>query len=150
MSGLRQIASIALMNFRNVPRRAGASAVIVLGMACVVAVIISVASMSVGLMALLHHSGQPDRIIVTGKGARGEGDSGLSRDAALVVLDAPGIRQRDGRPVGAAEIVTAAVVPKHDTGLDVFVSVRGTGDLSLRPEIRVTEGRMCLRLACAN
>ena len=142
MSSMGQIAIVASMNLRNVPHRLGASAVIMLGMACVVAVIVSVASMSVGLMQMLHHSGQPDRVVVVGKGARGEADGSVSRDAARTVLDAPGIRTRDGKPVGSAEVVSAAVVPKRDTGLDVFVPVRGTGDLALRPEIRVTEGRL--------
>lgn len=142
MSNASQVVTVSAMNLRNVPRRMGASAVIVLGMACVVAVIVSVASMSVGLMELLHHSGQPDRAVILGKGARGEGDSSVSRDAARIILDAPGIRQADGNPVGAAEAMTSAVVAKRDTGLDVFVPVRGTGDIALRPEVRVTEGRL--------
>ena len=50
MSALNQIFAVTLMNLRAVPQRIGPSLVIVIGMGAVVAVVISVLSMSTGFL----------------------------------------------------------------------------------------------------
>jgi putative ABC transport system permease protein len=113
-------------------------------MACVVAVAISILSMSTGFMRTVSHSGRPDRAIVLSRNARYEFASVLSRDSVPVIVDAPGVRRApDGKAIASAEALTAVAVTKKGSGLDAFVEIRGMGreGFLLRPEIRLINGR---------
>ena len=57
MNALRQIAAVSLMNLRSLPQRIGASSVVVIGIAGVVAVLVSVLAMSTGLVKTLQSAG---------------------------------------------------------------------------------------------
>lgn len=59
MSLASQILAVTVVNLRNVPRRFGNSLVIVIGIAGVVAVLISVLAMSMGFRATLKAMGEP-------------------------------------------------------------------------------------------
>jgi putative ABC transport system permease protein len=50
MSALTQIAAVSAMNLRSLPQRIGTSSVVVIGIAGVVAVLISVLAMSTGFI----------------------------------------------------------------------------------------------------
>jgi putative ABC transport system permease protein len=133
------------MGLRAIPERVGASLVIVIGMALVVAVTISILSMSVGYMRTVQNTGRIDRAIVLSHGSQFEFASALSRDNVLTIADAPGIKTAgDGKPILSAEYLTAVLVTKKTNGLDVYVSLRGVGleGLALRPEIKLVSGRM--------
>ena len=67
---LRQIVAVTAMGLRAIPERVGASLVIVIGMALVVAVTISILSMSVGYMRTVQNTGRIDRAIVLSHGSR--------------------------------------------------------------------------------
>jgi len=62
MNGLRQIWVVTLMNLQSIPQRLGASLVIVIGIAGVVAVLISVLAMSVGFQKTAAGSGRAERL----------------------------------------------------------------------------------------
>src|SRR5258705_11872463 len=104
MSALSQITSISAMNLRSVPQRLGTSFVIVIGIAGVVAVMLSVLAMSMGIMKTIANTGRDDRAIVVRSGSQDELGSALSRDQGVTIMDAPGV-QRDaaGKPIASAE-----------------------------------------------
>jgi putative ABC transport system permease protein len=142
---LRQILAVTAMGLRAIPDRAGPSLVIVIGMALVVAVTISILSMSVGFMRTVHNTGRIDRAIVLSHGSQFEFASAISRDNALTISDAPGIKiAGDGKPIVSAEYLGGALVTKKNDGLDAYVTLRGVGPegFTLRPEIRLISGRM--------
>jgi putative ABC transport system permease protein len=142
---LRQITAVTAMGLRAIPDRMGASLVIVIGMALVVAVTISILSMSVGFMRTVQNTGRTDRAIVLSHGSQFEFASALSRDNALTIADAPGIKTAgDGKPIVSAEYLTAVLVTKKGNGLDAYVSLRGVGPevFALRPEIKLVSGHM--------
>src|SRR5580700_3768677 len=104
LSGLRQIVAVTQLGLRAIPQRLGASFVIVIGMALVVAVTISILSMSTGFMRTVLNTGRTDRAIVLSRGSLFEFASAISRDNALTISNAPGIRTRDdGKPIVSAE-----------------------------------------------
>jgi putative ABC transport system permease protein len=145
LAGIRQIVAVTAMGLRAIPDRLGASLVIVVGMALVVAVTISILSMSVGFMRSVHNTGRTDRAIVLSHGSQYEFASAMSRDNALTIADAPGIKiVGDGKPIVSAEYLTAVLVTKKSDGLDAYVSLRGVGPeaFALRPEIKLDSGRM--------
>ena len=148
LARVRQIAAVTMMGLRAVPDRVGASLVIVIGMALVVAVTISILSLSVGFMRTVHNTGRTDRAIVLSHGAQYEFASAISRDNMLTLADAPGIKLGDdGKPIVSAEYLTAVLVTKKGDGLDAYVSLRGVGAKAsaLRPEMQLVSGRTFLR-----
>jgi putative ABC transport system permease protein len=133
------------MGLRTIPDRLGPSLVIVIGMALVVAVTISILSMSVGFMRTVNNTGRTDRAIVLSHGSQFEFASSLSRENVLTIADAPGIKLAgDGKPIVSADYLTAILVTKKSDGLDAYVALRGIGPegFALRPEIKLVSGRM--------
>jgi len=64
MGVIGQTREIVLLNLRSIPSRLGASLVIVVGIAGVVAVMVAMLSMSAGLSETLAATGDPDRVVV--------------------------------------------------------------------------------------
>jgi putative ABC transport system permease protein len=145
MTTLRQVAAVTLLGLRTIPDRLGASLVIVVGMASVVGVFISILSMSVGYMQIVQKTGHTDRAMVLSQGALFEYASFISRGNALTIADAPGVkRTADGKPVVSPDSLAFVVMPKKRDGLDAYVILRGIGSegFALRPEVKLTGGRM--------
>jgi len=145
LGGIKQIVAVTGMGLRTIPERMGASLVIVVGMTLVVAVTISILSMSVGFMRTVHNTGRIDRAIVLSRGSQFEFASAISRDNMLSIGDAPGIKTAgDGKRIVSAEYLGAVLVTKKSNGLDAYVTLRGVGPeaFALRPEVRLVSGRM--------
>jgi putative ABC transport system permease protein len=145
MNMIRQIRAVTWMNLRSIPQRFGASSVIVVGIAGVVAVLISVLAMATGFTHTLLATGRDDRAIVLRGGSNSELASTLSRDATLTVMDAPGIRKdATGKAIASAEPVVIVEMPKksNDSGANVTIRGVGAGGAALRPEIQLVAGRM--------
>jgi putative ABC transport system permease protein len=145
MSALRETLVVTGMNLRSLPTRYGTSLVVVVGIATVVAVLVSVLAMSRGFIESMTRSGRPERAIVLGRGAEAEAAGGFSRDNAVTLLGLPGIKKgADGSPVASTELLASVLLPENKDGRDAFIAVRGVGQgvLALRPEMKVIEGRM--------
>jgi putative ABC transport system permease protein len=145
MSALRQLAAVTRIGLRALPQRLGASLVVVVGMACVVAVTVSILSMSTGFMRTVHNSGRADRVIILSRNSQFEASSTISRDDATAIADAPGVRRAaDGKPVVSADALSFTLVTKKSNGLDFYVGIRGVGPqgFALRPEVTLINGRM--------
>jgi putative ABC transport system permease protein len=145
MNAFRQIMAVTSIGLRAIPQRLGTSLVVVVGMACVVAVTISTLSLSTGFMQTIKGSGRADRALVLSRNAQYEFGSSIARDNVPVIADAPGIRKAaDGKPIVSAEALASIPVIKKSNGLDAYVVLRGMGPegLALRPEIRLINGRM--------
>jgi len=141
----KQLAAVTWMNLQTLPQRFGASSVIVIGIAGVVAVLVSVLAMGVGFQHTLADSGRADRVIILRGGSDVELNSNLTREDIDVIASAPGlVKDSLGKPALSNELVTVANVPKIDTGTDANVTLRGVGAklLTVRPEIHLVSGRM--------
>lgn len=132
--------------FRNLWVRRVTTVLTAGGMALVVYVFSTVLMMSEGIRATLVATGQPDNVMVLRKGAGAEINSGISRDQAAVLGTLPGIATDGaGRKLFSPEPVVLNSLPKRGTGKPANITVRGTsGDivLALRPQVRLTQGRM--------
>jgi putative ABC transport system permease protein len=140
-----QIIAIILVNLQSIPERLGASLVVVIGMAAVTGVMVSVLSMSTGFMQAMTGTARPDRAIVIGTGTHFESGSNVSRENAVTVMNAPGLKKdADGKAIAAADILTGFEIPQKSNGFDAFIPLRGVGPKTfvLRPEIRLIDGRM--------
>jgi putative ABC transport system permease protein len=145
MSAISQTLALTAMNLRSIPQRLGHSLVIVVGIAGVVAVLISVLAMSLGFRTTIEGDGSADRTIVFSRGASAENESGLSRENIAAVMNATGIKHdaRD-RPVASAEVILVAPVARKRDSTDVYVTLRGVGPqyFVLRPELKLASGRL--------
>ena len=144
MSMFTQAGAVTAMNVRNLPQRLGTSSVIVIGIAGVVAVLVSVLAMSSGMIKTMRGTGRDDRAIITRTGAASEMSSNIGRAAVDTISDAAGVKHdTQGKAIVSAETFSLALLTRKD-GTEVSVPVRGVGvnAFELRPEIKLIEGRM--------
>jgi putative ABC transport system permease protein len=145
MKLFRQIGAVTAMNFRSLPQRASTSLVIVIGIAGVVAVMVSVLAMSTGMIRTMENSGRDDRAIVMRNGSIAETSSALDRDSARLVQDAAGIKRGvDDEPILSAETMRILPLYKKEDDSEVNVIFRGVGPkvTEVRPELNIIAGRM--------
>jgi putative ABC transport system permease protein len=141
----KQLIAAISMSLQTLPQRIGASSVIVIGIAGVVAVLVSVLAMGAGFRHTLADSGRADRAIILRGGSDAELNSNLTRADVDTVSNAPGLaRDSEGKAVLSSELVTVVNIPKIDTGTDANITLRGVGlELAeVRPELKVVDGRM--------
>jgi len=141
----KQLAAAISMSLQTLPQRVGASSVIVIGIAGVVAVLVSVLAMGAGFRHTLADSGRADRAIILRGGSDAELNSNLTRADVDTIGNAPGLAQdSDGKALLSKELVTVVNIPKIDTGTDANITLRGVGlELTkVRPELKIVAGRM--------
>jgi putative ABC transport system permease protein len=137
--------AVISMSLQTLPQRMGASSVIVIGIAGVVAVLVSVLAMGAGFRHTLADTGRGDRVIILRGGSDAELNSNLTRMDVDIIGNAPGLaKDSGGKALLSSELVTVVNVPKIDTGTDANVTLRGVGLklTEVRPELKIVAGRM--------
>jgi len=141
----RQTLSVTNVGISTMRQRIGSSAVIVVGIAGVVGVLVALLAMGEGLSATLRQTGSDDTAIVLRGGSQAESNSVLTRDNIATIEEAKGIASdAQGKPIASAELVVVANVPKKDDpATDSNVEIRGVGDEAwqLRPNVKIVAGR---------
>src|SRR5580698_6467734 len=126
MKTMTQLLAVSSISLRSLPSRAASSAVIVIGTAGVVAVLLSVLALATGLSAALSTTGSADRAIVLHQQASNEIGSSLPHDAIATILDAPGIAQDPNhRPIASDEAIASVNLPRLDNGKLSTLTLRG-------------------------
>ena len=145
MKSLRQIGALIAFNTRSLPSRIGSAAVAVTGIAFVVIVLVGVLSIGEGFRSVMVVAGSPDTALVLRSGADSEMTSVLGRNEVEVIRDAPGIaRGADGKPLISPELFVIVDLPKRSSNTPANVPLRGVqpGAFTIRPEVKLVEGRM--------
>jgi putative ABC transport system permease protein len=143
MTFFRQLTSLTMTGIRGIPQRLGASLVTVIGIATVVAVLLSLLSMGEGLKYLSSAGSRDDRVIVTSAGAPFVFQSVIPRDTAARVAAAPGVRKSaDGTPLATASMMTSVDLIRKDgaRGSIVLLGMQQTAR-DVFPELKIVEGR---------
>jgi putative ABC transport system permease protein len=137
--------AVISMSLQSLPQRLGTSSVIVIGIAGVVAVLVSVLAMAAGFRHTLAEGGRTDRVIILRGGSDAELNSNLTRTDIDTISNAPGLaKDSAGKALLSSELVSVVNVPKIDTGTDANVTLRGVGlkVAEVRPELKIVSGRM--------
>ncbi|HKI71104.1 MAG TPA: ABC transporter permease, partial [Verrucomicrobiae bacterium] len=144
MNWLSQIAAVTWFGVCTIPRRKGSAIVATAGIAGVVVVFVGVLSIAQGFRRAVTSTGRDDIAIVLREGANNEMSSGLGRDGARIVKDAPGVARENGAAVASAELFVIIDVPKRSTGTDANVPFRGVEAAAptVRGNVTITQGRM--------
>src|SRR5690349_2065214 len=141
----RQAGSATGVGISTLRQRVGSSSVVVIGIAGVVAVLVSLLAMGVGYRETLSKSGSADTAVVMRGGSASEVSSVLDHASVTAIAEAPGIaRDAAGKRIASDELVVAANLPLKDgSGDDGSVQVRGIGDeaWTLRPDVKIVAGR---------
>jgi len=134
----------AKIGIAGLPQRWGASLVIVVGIAGVVAVLTAMLAMGEGFKATLSKTGGEDSAIVLRAGSQAETNSVITRDQVPLVTALPGIAKgADGRPNASPELSQVVNLPSMADGTDANVQFRGVGPSgwALRPQLKIVQGR---------
>ena len=134
----------AKIGIAGLPQRWGASMVIVVGIAGVVAVLTAMLAMGEGFKATLSKTGGEDSAIVLRAGSQAETNSVITRDQVPLVSALPGIaRGADGKPLASPELSQVVNLPSMADGTDANVQFRGVGPAgwALRPQLKIVQGR---------
>ena len=142
----RRAASVANVGISTLAQRLGSSAVIVVGIAGVVGVLVAMLAMAEGYAETLRKTGSLDTALVLRGASAAEVTSGLDRDSIVQIAQTAGIaRDARGEPLASPELVVAANLPLKDaTGDDEgSVQLRGVGDeaWAVRPQVHIVDGR---------
>ena len=142
----RQSLSVAGVGISTLTQRLGSSAVIVVGIAGVVGVLVALLAMAEGYAETLRKTGNTDTAIVMRGASASEVASVLARDSVALIPQAPGIaRNAKGEPIASEELVVAANLPVRggDADEEGSVQLRGISDQAwaVRPQVKIVEGR---------
>jgi putative ABC transport system permease protein len=134
MSLFKQIWAVTAMNIRALPQRAGTSLVTVIGVATVIAVMVSLLAIGVGLLQSINKNVRPDDAIVLTSGTAASYMGSISRTAAAIIADAPGVKKDSaGRPMAAPQaLVIVEVTKKNGDSANI-------GFAGVSPEARVMD-----------
>jgi putative ABC transport system permease protein len=144
MKFFTQLAALIAFNIRTLPARLGSAAAAIFGIAGVVAVLVGILSISEGFSKVMTVNGSPDTALVLRGGADSEMSSVLVGDDINVIRSAAGIAKVGDRPLVSAELFVIVDLPKRTTGTPANVPFRGVSNeaFTLRPEVKIVEGRM--------
>ena len=142
----RQAMSVASVGISTLTQRLGSSAVIVVGIAGVVGVLVALLAMAEGYSETLRATGSADTAIILRGASAAEVASGLDHDSTTLIPQAPGVaHDAKGEPLASTEVVVAANLPIKNGGPDEegSVQLRGVGDraFAVRPQVKIIDGR---------
>ena len=140
---ISQMLAVLGLNLRSLKLRLGSSSVAVLGIAGVVAILVTVLSIGEGFREAMTGAGSADTAIILRSGASSEMMSGLSREDGRIVSDAPGVLHGALGAATSSELFVVVDLPKKSSGTDANVPLRGVepGAFVVRPEVQIVEGR---------
>jgi len=139
----QQTWSVARVGIATLPQRFGASAVVVVGIAGVVGVLVALLAMGAGFEATLRQTGTDDSAIVMQAGAQSELNSAVTPEIVALVSQVPQVlKNAQGQSIVSPELVVTAML-RNNSGHDANVVIRGVGERAwdLWPNVRITTGR---------
>jgi len=144
MNFIRQFLALVRMNLEGEGARLGSVLTIVVGVACTVAVLVSLLAMGTGAHQQAVGDVHDDEVVVQARGAQFI-QSSVSRGDMVTVRDLPGIaRDKDGDPQVDGMVLVPFEGHRRGTGRRVFFPLIGSSEpkFELRPPAHLTAGRL--------
>ena len=139
---LRQTLVLTRLGLLGIPQRKWSSLVLIGSVACVIGVLLSMLSITAGMLRAYRSGEDPRLAIVLGPENGTEWGNGIPANAIGTILDAPGIaKSADGHPLADPEVLVS--VPPSGAYLVGGPTLRGIGaaGLALHPNLKIVEGR---------
>ncbi len=144
MGFLRQIWIVTLLGLESLPQRVGAALVTVIGVACAVAVMISLLAVAQGVIQSIYKHDNSDLAIVLPGGAAAEYLGSFTRADAATISEAPGVkRDPSGKPM-VQPFATVIVELQKKDGSTANLFFRGSGPMErrLKPYLQYVNGHI--------
>src|SRR5258708_1373599 len=129
----------------NLKARRISTAMSILGIGVVIAVMLSMMALNNGVTKATVSSGSKDNLMIMREGAEAELSSWVTKDATHIIGTLPGIaKDTQGQPLVAPELVILFKLPREGAPKGSNVTVRGVTPASfeMRPYLKVLDGRM--------
>ena len=126
----------------SLPQRWGASSVIVVGIAGVVAVLVAMLSMGRGFQTTMNSTGDETTAIVLRGGSQAETNSVIMREQVPLISSLPGIaRDGEGKPIISPELSQVVNLVSKEDGTDVNAQFRGVGEQgwAMRDKVKIVD-----------
>ena len=134
------------VNLRSLLVRRTSTLLTLAGIGLVVMVFVIMTSLAAGLTSTFRSTGDRRNLIVLRAAATSELESYIGRQATAIITTLPEVeRGEDGQPLAVAEAFLVINQPRRDDPTrSANVILRGVSQASftLRPEVRITEGRL--------
>jgi putative ABC transport system permease protein len=142
---VKQFWALLCVNIAGLPARLGLVCTIIFGVACAVAVLVSMLAMGVGARQEAMGNVSPKRAVMMSIDAPSPAQSNITQDAATLIRGLPGIRRNtDGKPIIVFQVTVSSQarskIDHTQTGFPVIGVTPGLTDY--QPELHVTAGRM--------
>ena len=143
MRVLKQSMVLVRLGLSGLPQRKWASLVLIVSVACVVGVLLSMLSVTAGMLRAYRSGEDPRLAIVLSPDSNTEFGAGIAADAVGTIFDAPGIEKGAGGQLLADAEFVFWVPPTGRFSIGA-PTLRGIGraGLMLRPYFRIVEGRL--------
>ena len=132
-------------NVRNLRLRKSLTIMTALGIALTVATAVFIMALLAGLGRAFSSTGDPLNVLMLRKGSDSElAAGGVSRDAAQVLKDLPGVKKNDkGEPLVSGEDILVVVLPRKGGTGETNVTTRFLSPLGIemRPQIHIVPGQ---------
>lgn len=140
----KQVGAVSALNLRSIPQRGMMAVATVVAVALTIAVLLFFLALSNGLAQTVKGSGADDVVFVIREGSNAELNSVVTREQLNILSSGPGVVQRENHPVASGELLVIVNGTKRSTNTQANMPFRGIGPegLSLRPTVRITQGRM--------
>ena len=143
MKLLRQTLAVTAIGISTLPLRRGTTLVIFIGMMSVVAVLLSMLSITEGVASAYVRPSDPALAVVMDSASPYEGTAAVSRATYDTILAAPGIaKHADGALLADGQVRVS--VPPVEGFVSGSLAIRAIGPqgLALQPRLKVVAGRM--------
>jgi len=143
MKQLQQTLAVTAIGMSTLPQRRETTLVIFIGMLSVVAVLVSMLSITEGVTSAYVRPSDPALAVVMDRASPYEGTTAVSRATYDTILAAPGIAKRaDGTLLADGQVRLS--VPPVEGFVSGSLAIRAIGPLglALQPRLEVVEGRM--------
>jgi putative ABC transport system permease protein len=145
MNPLAQTWTATMLGLRALPQRLGPAVVTVLGVATVVAVMISILAIDAGVRRFVEVTDQPERAVVLSAASPSEYAGAFTSAQVAMIEEAPGIRRTpDGRPMVQPLAAAPVQLVRRSDGVPGYAFLRGTGkvgDAMNKASLRLIAGR---------
>ncbi len=146
MKALGQVWTVTMLALAALPQRIGPAIVTVVGVATVVAVMVSILAIGSGVNRFIDVNDQPERAVVLSAASPSEFAGAFDAGQVAIIQNAPGVkRMPDGRPmVQPLSAVPVLLIRKAD-GVPGYGFLRGAGPMMLamsKSSLHIVAGRM--------
>jgi putative ABC transport system permease protein len=146
MNPLRQVWTATKLALEALPQRLGPALVTVLGVAVVVAVMVSILAIGAGVRHFIDVTDQPERAVILSGNSPSEFAGAFDAGQVAIIGNAPGVKRLpNGQPMVQPLSAVPVLLERKADGVPGYGFLRGAGPLLLtmsKPTLHIVQGRL--------